>query len=71
MIMTIKGEAFCLTKDAATALGRSIYTIQKWCRQGRFQNCRKYGRDFFIPVSAVDNMRSLLEDSGRLRKVGV
>jgi hypothetical protein len=58
MKITLKGESFYRSRDVATLLERSVYTIQKWCRQGRFEGVKKIGRDLLIPEQSVHKMKS-------------
>jgi excisionase family DNA binding protein len=60
MRITLKGVTFYRSQEVATLLERSVYTIQKWCRQGRLDGARKIGRDLLIPERSVQKMKSVI-----------
>jgi hypothetical protein len=61
MKITLKGESFYRSNDVAALLERSVYTIQKWCRQGRFEGVKKIGRDLLIPEQSVQKVKSNIQ----------
>ena len=63
MKITLKGEPFYRSDDAAVLLERSVYPVQKWCRQGRLEGVKKIGRDLLIPEQSVEKMKSTLRPS--------
>ena len=60
MKITLKGVTFYRSQDAASLLERSVYTVQKWCRQGRLDGSRKIGRDLLIPERSVQKMKVVI-----------
>ena len=60
MKITLKGETFYRSQEVATLLDRSVYTVQKWCRQGRLEGTRKIGRDLLIPERSVQRMKTVV-----------
>ena len=41
-------------KEAAQRLGVSIQTARLWCSKGLIPGAKKIGRDWMIPVEALD-----------------
>jgi len=65
MKITLKGESFYRTPEAAKVLNRSLYTVQKWCRQGRLTGARKIGKDYVIPERAVREMKARINEPSK------
>ena len=65
---TLSGKAYFRTPDAAILLNRSIYTVQKWCRQGRFDGAKKLGRDYVIPETSISSMKERLKVDTELKE---
>jgi len=57
----LNGIVYFQTPDVAKTLDRSVYTIQKWCRQNRFEGAKKLGRDYVIPEKSIRRMKTAIE----------
>lgn len=40
--------------EIAEMLHTHVETVRKWCRDGRLEGARKFGKDWFIPRTTID-----------------
>lgn len=53
MPIIINPEAFYTVGDLVEILNKSILTIRRYCREGRFTGVVKRGREYIIPGKGV------------------
>ncbi len=40
--------------EVAEILHTHVETVRKWCRSGKLEGARKFGKDWFIPRTTID-----------------
>jgi excisionase family DNA binding protein len=41
-------------EEVSAILHTHVETVRKWCRTGRLEGARKFGKDWFIPRTTID-----------------